>query len=610
MLLPFELPSLLFAQEPGEATETAAEVAANFSSVDTLWVLFGAALVFFMQAGFTAVEAGFTRAKNTGNIVMKNLMDFSIGTPLFWIIGFGIMFGGFLSVDADGNNVISSFFGWIDPMIKKDYSFRGDSFPLMAFLIFQTVFCATAATIVSGAMAERTKFSAYCIYSAVISAVIYPVSGHWAWGGGWLAERGFHDFAGSTVVHMVGGISAFIGAATLGPRIGKYNKGGKPKAILGSNLALGAIGVFILWFGWFGFNGASTVSMSGDNISLASSIFVTTNMSAAVAACTVMIVTWLRYGKPDVSMTLNGALAGLVGITAGCDAVSPAGSAIIGMICGIAVVFAVEFIDKVLKVDDPVGAVAVHGVCGAIGTLLVGILALDGGLAYGGEINLLLTQVIGVVAVAAWVTVTMLIIFNVIRLTIGLRVPATEEIEGLDITEHGLASSYADFTINDQLLGVTAHDEGKVPVSQAITVAKKTVPASTATTTPKPVNPNRPKISKVTMIFRQSKFEELKKALGDIEVTGMTVTQVMGCGMQKGSSEYYRGVPIDIQLLPKVRVEVVVCKVPVDLVVETAKKVLYTGNIGDGKIFVYDVENVVKVRTGEEGYDALQDTKS
>jgi len=607
MLLPFELPTLLFAQEAGETAEAVADAAApvveaaatiadKFSSVDTLWVLLGAALVFFMQAGFAAVEAGFTRAKNTANIVMKNLMDFSIGTPLFWIVGFGIMFG-----------AASPYFGGIDFFMKD--AFKGEtwenSFPVPAFLIFQTVFCATAATIVSGAMAERTKFISYCLYSAAISAIVYPISGHWAWGGGWLSEMGFHDFAGSTVVHMVGGIAGFVGAATLGPRIGKYTKDGKPRAILGSNLAMGALGVFILWFGWFGFNGASTVSMSEDNIELASNIFVTTNMAAAVASCTVMIVTWLRYKKPDVSMTLNGALAGLVGITAGCDAVSPAGAAIIGIACGIAVVFAVEFIDKVLKVDDPVGAVAVHGVCGALGTLLVGVLALDGGLAYGGGSKLLVTQIIGVVAVGIWVAVTMGILFNIIKYTIGLRAPATEEIEGLDITEHGLASAYADFTLNEQLLGISAHEEGKVPVSHAIEVTKKTVPASTAT--PKPLDPNRPKISKVTMIFRQSKFEELKKALGEIEVTGMTVTQVMGCGMQKGSSEYYRGVPIDIQLLPKVRVEVVVCKVPVDLVVETAKKVLYTGNIGDGKIFVYDVENVIKVRTGEEGYAALQD---
>jgi Amt family ammonium transporter len=620
MLLPFELPSALFAREavtaPENIVEAAVAVADKFSSADTIWVLLGAALVFFMQAGFAAVEAGFTRAKNTGNIVMKNLMDFSLGTFFFWFVGYGVMFG-----------AASAYFGGFDFFMQDAFQGKGweNSFPIPAFLIFQTVFCATAATIVSGAMAERTKFAAYCIYSVLISAVVYPISGHWTWGGGWLSEvgnnlfgegfetatggAGFHDFAGSSIVHMVGGIAAFIGAATLGPRIGKYTKDGKPKAILGSNLALGALGVFILWFGWFGFNGASTTCASGDDTLISmGNIFVTTNMAAAVAAAVVMIVTWLRYGKPDVSMTLNGALAGLVGITAGCDAVSPAGAAIIGLICGIALVFAIEFIDKVLKVDDPVGAIAVHGVCGAIGTILVGVLALNGGLVYGGGANFLIVQLIGVASIGIWVVVMMLVVFNVIKYTIGLRVSATEEIEGLDITEHGLASSYADFTLNDQLLGVTAHDEGKVPVSQAISVARKTVSAPAATVaSPKAVDPNRPKISKITMIFRQSKFEELKKALGDIEVTGMTVTQVMGCGMQKGSSEYYRGVPIDIQLLPKVRVEVIVCKVPVDLVVETAKKVLYTGNIGDGKIFVYDVENVVKVRTGEEGYAALQD---
>jgi Amt family ammonium transporter len=577
-----------------QITEAVAQTADKFSSVDTIWVLLGAALVFFMQAGFAAVEAGFTRAKNTGNIVMKNLMDFSLGTFFFWLVGYGIMFG-----------AANMYFGGFDFFMKGAFADEtwGNSFPLPAFLIFQTVFCATAATIVSGAMAERTKFSAYCIYSVLISAVVYPISGHWAWcSEGWLNKMGFHDFAGSTVVHMVGGIAAFVGAAMLGPRIGKYTRDGKPKAILGSNLAMGALGVFILWFGWFGFNGASTVCATGDDVLTSmGSIFVTTNMSAAVAAAVTMLLTWIRYGKPDVSMTLNGALAGLVGITAGCDAVSPAGAALIGLVSAIFLVAAIEFIDKVLRVDDPVGAVAVHGVCGAVGTILVGVLALDGGLFYGGGSELLVTQLIGVIAVAAWVTVTMLVIFGIVKATIGLRVPAVEEIEGLDITEHGLASSYADFTINDQLLGVTAHEEGKIPVSQAVSVTKtENVPA-------KPLDPNHPKMSKIVLIFRQNKFEELKKALGDIGITGMTVTQVMGCGMQKGGSEFYRGVPIDIQLLPKVRVEIVVCKVPVELVIETAKKVLYTGKIGDGKIFIYDVEHVVKIRTGEADYAALQD---
>jgi Amt family ammonium transporter len=601
----FEFLLPIFAQsETIPVTETVAEVAGavaeaagKFSSVDTIWVLLGAALVFFMHPGFTMVEAGFTRAKNTGNIAMKNVLTFSIGSLFFWLIGFGIMF-------APG----TSYFGGLDLLSKQGTEIGGyaeSTYPGIVYLIFQMVFCATSATIVSGAMAERTKFSTYCIYCAIICAVIYPVSGHWAWcDGGWLNERDFHDFAGSTVVHMVGGVAAFVGAAMLGPRIGKYSKDGKPRAILGSNIAIGCLGVLILWFGWFGFNGASTVCATGDETLISmGSIFVTTNLAASAGAVFTMLITWVRYGKPDVSMTLNGVLAGLVGITAGCDAVSPLGAVIIGGIAAVFLVIGIEFIDKVLRVDDPVGAISVHGVCGAVGTILVGIFALDGGIAYGGTPELLITQIIGVVTVAIWVAVSMLIVFGVLRAFIGLRVPATEEIEGLDITEHGLASAYADFNITDQLHGITAHDEMKIPVSHAVTVEK----VSPKTVTPKSADGNHPKFSKVEIICRQNKFEELKTALNVINVTGMTVTQVMGCGMQKGSSEYYRGVQVDIQLLPKVRVEVVVTKVPVELVIETAKKILYTGNIGDGKIFVYDVENVVKVRTGAEGYSALQD---
>ena len=560
-----------------------------FSSVNVIWVLVAAALVFFMQAGFAMVETGFTRAKNAGNIIMKNLMDFCLGTPIYWLIGFGIMFGG-----------SSALIGGFDPMVKGDYSsILPSGVPLMAFLIFQTVFCATAATIVSGAMAERTKFSAYCIYSMVISAIIYPVSGHWIWGGGWLADMGFHDFAGSTAVHMVGGISALIGAKILGPRIGKYDKNGKPKAIPGHSLTLGALGVFILWFCWFGFNGGSTVSATGDDVLASmSNIFVTTNMAAAVASITVMMVTWIRYKKPDVSMTLNGSLAGLVAITAGCDLVSPFGAAMIGIIAGFAVVFGIEFIDKVVKIDDPVGAIGVHGICGALGTILTGLFALEDGLFYGGGTSFLITQIIGVGAVAAWVAVTITITFLIIKHTIGLRVSKEEEITGLDVHEHGLVSAYADFMPSVDMSNVVDVEvaAGK-SISEAVPVTRLKVDKGDGTAH---------KLTKVEIITKQSKFEVLKAAMNAIGVTGMTVTNVLGCGIQKGASEFYRGVPLEMNLLPKVQVEIVVSKVPVNLVVEEARKALYTGNIGDGKIFVYDVENVIKVRTGETGYDALQ----
>lgn len=562
-----------------------------YSSVNTIWVLVAAALVFFMQAGFAMVETGFTRAKNAGNIVMKNLMDFSLGTPIYWLLGFGIMFGG-----------SSALIGGFDPMVRGDYSsVLPEGVPLMVFLIFQTVFCATAATIVSGAMAERTKFSSYCLYSIAISAFIYPVSGHWIWGGGWLAQLGFHDFAGSTAVHMVGGVAAFVGAKILGPRIGKYDKDGNSKAIPGHSITLGALGVFILWFCWFGFNGGSTVSATGDDV-LASmgSIFVTTNMAAAVASITVMCITWIRYKKPDVSMTLNGSLAGLVAITAGCDLVTPFGAAIIGIIAGFVVVFGIEFIDKVLKIDDPVGAVGVHGLCDALGTILVGLFAQEDGLFYGGGAKLLGVQTIGVVAVLAWVAVTMTIVFLVIKNTVGLRVTKEEEILGLDIEEHGLSSAYADFmpTVD------TISEKEKAPVAKPVPV-EKAVPVNAVGYSGPSKNGN--KLTTIVIIAKQSKFEALKEAMNAIGVTGMTVTNVLGCGIQKGATEYYRGVPMEMNLLPKVKVEITVSKVPVELVVEEAKKALYTGNIGDGKIFVYDVKDVIKVRTGETGFDALQD---
>lgn len=562
----------------------------EFSAVNTIWVLLGAALVFFMQAGFAMVETGFTRAKNAGNIIMKNLMDFAIGTPLFWLTGFGIMFGG-----------AGAFIGGFDPLVRGDYSgILPAGVPLPAYLIFQTVFCATAATIVSGAMAERTKFISYCIYSAVISAVVYPVSGHWIWGGGWLARMGFHDFAGSTAVHMCGGAAALIGARVLGPRMGKYTEDGKPNAILGHSLTLGALGVFILWFCWFGFNGCSTVAMDSDAaVYSAGNIFVTTNLAAATATVATMIITWLRYRKPDISMTLNGSLAGLVAITAGCDMVSPAGAFFIGLIAAFVVVFGIEFIDKVCKIDDPVGAIGVHGMCGAAGTLLTGVFAVDGGLAYGGGFSFLGIQLLGVVSVILWVSVTMIITFRVLKHTIGLRASEEEETKGLDVTEHNLASSYADF-MPMVFMGKAkegAADTG-VPVEKAVPVehypSVKPVSASV-------------KLSKVVVIFNQSRFTALKDALTELGVTGMTITQVMGCGTQKGHVNYYRGIKVEeAALLPKMKLEVVVSKVPVEDVLETARKALYTGNIGDGKIFVYEVENVVKVRTGEQGYDALQ----
>lgn len=542
-------------------------------------------------------EAGFTRAKNTGNILMKNLMDFCIGTPAFWLVGFGLMFGA-------GSGVIGTF----DPLIGGDYShILPAGVPLWAFVIFQTVFCATSATIVSGAMAERTKFSAYCIYSAAISLLIYPVSGHWIWGGGWIAQMSFHDFAGSTAVHMVGGVCALIGAKILGPRIGKYDKNGKPQAILGHNLSFAALGVFILWFCWFGFNGASTVGMDSDALmDTAGRVFFNTNMAAAVACCTTLLFTWIRYKKPDVSMTYNAALAGLVGITAGCDAVSPVGAAVIGIICGILIVLAVEFFDKIAKIDDPVGAVSVHCVCGATGTILTGLFATgvttEAGLFYGGGVHLLAVQAAGVVSVAVYVAVVITIVFLAIKYTIGLRADAEDEIAGLDVSEHGLLTAYAGFAMQPDIAAegeaVPAAVTGDVPAAEAIPVKK--VPSFEEGT---------PKFTKIEIVCRESKFEALKNAMMKLGITGMTVSHVLGCGAQKGKPEYYRGVQVEASLLPKVQVEIVVSAVPVRKVIETAKKVLYTGHIGDGKIFVYDVENVVKVRTGEEGFDALQDVE-
>ncbi len=568
--------------------------------VFAVWFLLGAALVFWMQAGFAMVEAGFTRAKNTGNIIMKNLMDFCIGCVVFILIGYGLLLG---------DDVLGGFAGKPNFLVFTNYQ----DFDWAGF-IFNLVFCATTATIVSGAMAERTKFLSYCVYSAIISALIYPIEAHWTWGGGWLAQIGFHDFAGSTCIHMVGGISALIGAAILGPRIGKFSKdeNGKIKigAFPGHNLTIGALGVFILWLGWYGFNGAAATS-----VPQLGSIFVTTTIAPAIATVVCMAFTWIKYGKPDVSMALNASLAGLVAITAPCDVTDAAGSVVIGAVSGLLVVFGVWFLDYVLHIDDPVGAVAVHMMNGIWGTLAVGLFATDTapgysianasgetikGLFYGGGFELLGIQCIGFLATAAWTAVTITITFLVIKKIFGLRVTKEEEIIGLDATEHGLPSAYAGFAMSPEMIYEDAVVEdaitGDVPVSEAVKV--KSVMT---------VDSDVPKLTKVQILCKEARLESLKTAMMKLGITGMTVAHVMGCGTQKGKQEYYRGVPVEATLLPKVQVDIVVSKVPVRSVIETAKKVLYTGHIGDGKIFVYDVENVVKVRTGEEGYDALQD---
>ena len=574
-----------------------------------VWFLIGAALVFWMQAGFAMVEAGFTRAKNTGNILMKNLMDFCIGTVVFILIGFSLLLGedvlGFIG--KPGFDIFTSY---------KDFDWSN--------FVFNLVFCATTATIVSGAMAERTKFISYCVYSGVISALIYPIEAHWIWGGGWLSQIGFHDFAGSCAIHMVGGISALVGAAILGPRIGKFTKDKNGKitkvnAIPGHNITIGALGVFILWLGWYGFNGAAAKS-----VEQLGSIFVTTTIAPALATVVCMIFTWLKYGKPDVSMCLNASLAGLVAITAGCDVTDALGAIIIGSVAGLLVCFGVWFLDNVLRVDDPVGAVAVHMMNGIWGTIAVGLFATNSapgysiadskgnelvGLFYGGGFKLLGLQLTGFVSVAAWTVVTITIVFLVIKATLGLRVSEEEEIIGLDPTEHGLPSAYAGFAIMDvsgDVMDVNENTDLGSSEYATASQAKKdaAVPVVNATT---PASASG--IHKVVIISKLTKYDKLRKAMNDLGVTGMTVTQVMGCGIQKGAGEKYRGAELDATLLPKVKVEVIVGNIPVEKVIETAKKTLYTGHIGDGKIFVYDVAQVVKVRTGEEGIEALQDVE-
>ena len=574
-----------------------------------VWFLIGAALVFWMQAGFAMVETGFTRAKNAGNIIMKNLMDFCIGTVVFILIGFGLLLGEDLMglIGKPGFDIFTAY----------------ESFDWSNF-VFNLVFCATTATIVSGAMAERTKFLSYCIYSGVISALIYPIEAHWIWGGGWLSQIGFHDFAGSCAIHMVGGISALVGAKILGPRIGKFNtdKNGKVtkvNAFPGHSIPLGAVGVFILWLGWYGFNGAAATS-----VEQLGSIFVTTTIAPAIATVVCMVFTWIKYGTPDVSMCLNASLAGLVAITASCDVADAFGAIVIGTVAGLLVVFSVWLLDYKLRIDDPVGAVAVHMMNGIWGTIAVGLFATNTtpeysiadasgaevtGLFYGGGFKLLGLQMIGFAAVAVWTLVTITIVFLVIRATVGLRASQEEEIIGLDATEHGLATAYSGFSIMDvsgamvmdvnenTSLGVEDYDAAsQVQKDAAVKVAQ--VPMVSATG-----------MYKVAIIAKLSRYDKLRKAMNDLGVTGMTVTQVMGCGIQKGAGDKYRGVEMDATLLPKVKVEVVVSKIPVDTVVEAAKKALYTGHIGDGKIFVYNVDRVVKVRTGEEDFAALQDVE-
>ncbi len=566
-----------------------------------VWFLIGAALVFWMQAGFAMVECGFTRAKNSGNIIMKNLMDFCIGTVMFILIGFSLLLGEDIVglIGKPGFDIFTAY----------------ESFDFSNF-VFNLVFCATTATIVSGAMAERTKFLSYCVYSGVISGLVYPIEAHWIWGGGWLAQMGFHDFAGSTAIHMVGGIAALIGAKILGPRIGKFvtdekGKVVKVNAFPGHNLPLGALGVFILWFGWYGFNGAAATS-----VEQLASIFVTTTIAPAVATVVCMVFTWVKYGKPDVSMCLNASLAGLVAITAPCDVTDAFGAIIIGAVAGLLVVFGVWLLDQKLHIDDPVGAVAVHMMNGIWGTIAVGLFATSKapgysiadaagnemvGLFYGGGVKLLGLQLLGFAAVAAWTVVTMVIVFFAIKAIFGLRASKEEEIKGLDATEHNLPSSYADFAAVPTIY--TGKDEpkevaGTVPAAEAVEV--KAIPS---------FDKGEHKFTKVEIVCKERMLEPLKDSLMAIGITGITVSHVLGCGVQKGKPEFYRGVEIAPSLLPKIQVDIVVSKVPVDQVIETARKVLYTGHIGDGKIFVYDVENVVKVRTGEVGYAALQDVE-
>lgn len=580
--------------------------------LDTLWVIIAGALVFFMNLGFACVESGLARQKNAVNILSKNFIVFAVSSLGFLVLGWGLMFG-----DGNGFIGLKGLFmvsgADTSPLTGSDYqgvysAISWTGVPLWAKFFFQLVFCGTAATIVSGAVAERIKYISFIVFSLFLTMFVYPIVGHWIWGGGFLQLKGMLDFAGGSVVHSVGGWAALAGVLLLGPRIGKYSKDGKIHPIPGHNMSLATIGAFVLWLGWFGFNPGSTMAADPTAIS---HIVVTTNTAGIIAILTATATSWLVIGKPDLGMSINGLLAGLVAITPCCAYVSVPSSLIIGAISGILVVLSVMFFDRV-KLDDPVGALSVHLVHGVLGTLFVGLFAQDGiggvscpnGLFFGGGTDLLGSQALGVVCVGAFTFAASMLIWMVIKLTMGLRVTREEEIEGLDIGEHG-NQAYPDFvavdlTSSSDLLEKSAPAApGAVPVERAVPVEVVSVPSPAGGV----------KFTKVEIIMKQNKFEALKSAMDKIGITGMTVTNVLGYGQQGGVTEYYRGVEFETQLLPKIKVEIVVSKVPVRTVIETAKKVLYTGNIGDGKIFLYNVENIIKVRTGEEGYDALQDVE-
>ncbi|MDV4149394.1 ammonium transporter [Clostridium sp. AL.422] len=573
--------------------------------IDTIWVFLAAILVFFMNLGFASVEAGFARSKNTVNILSKNFIVFAVSSLGFMLLGWGLMFGGDNPFVGTENLFILG---------NADLSFYDEtltaSVPFWGKFFFQLVFCGTAATIVSGAVAERVKYISFIVFSFVLTLIIYPIVGHWVWGGGWLANIGFMDFAGDTVVHSVGGWAALAGALILGPRIGKYGKDGKVKAIPGHNMSLAVIGLFVLWLGWFGFNPGST--MSFQNPADVMHILMTTNTAAIAAVITSTATSWIVIGKPDLGMTINGCLAGLVGITGSCAYVSIEASLLIGAIAGIIVVFAVMFFDKI-KVDDPVGATAVHLACGVFGTICVGLFAQEGittlstknGLFYGGGFELLWAQLIGIVAVGAFVFASSLLVWYLIKKTLGIRVSPEEEIAGLDIGEHGNIA-YPDFAIAGIATEFTNSVENiEIDIEEDFS-KNKNVSANVAIPVVHKENSDE-KMTKVTIITNQNKLSELQDALEKLGVTGLTVTNVLGHGMQKGNPTFFRGAPMDTRLLPKVKIDVVICKIPTETLVETVQKVLYTGKIGDGKIFIYDVEDVIKIRTKEHGYDALQD---
>ena len=573
------------------------------SIIDTFWVLLAAILVFFMNLGFASVEAGLARAKNTVNILSKNFIVFAISSLGFMLLGWGLMFGGDNPLIGTEHLFIlgSSDLSFYDETLTSNVPFWGKFF-------FQLVFCGTAATIVSGAVAERVKYISFILFSFVLTLVIYPIVGHWIWGGGWLADLGFLDFAGDTAVHSVGGWAALSGAMILGRRIGKYDKDGKPRAIPGHNMSLAVIGLFVLWLGWFGFNPGST--MSFQNPSDVMHILVTTNTSAIAAVLTSTITSWVYLGKPDLGMTINGCLAGLVGITGSCAYVTIEASLLIGAVAGVFVVFAVVFFDRI-KIDDPVGATSVHLGCGVLGTLCVGLFAKEGvttlstanGLFYGGGVSLLGVELLGIVAVGVFTFAASSLVWLVLKKTIGIRVSAAEELAGLDVGEHGNAA-YPDFAA--AVANVEDYADAGVSAAPPAPAAAPAVSIDEAVPVIHNEQPGAA-ITKVTILTNQSRFAQLEDALDHLGVTGLTVTNVFGYGIQKGHTTYYRGAPVEARLLPKIKIDVVVSKIPTQTLVEAAKRALYTGNVGDGKIFISDVRDVVKVRTGETGYDALQD---